>query len=198
MNKQKFARVISDVFIPITFSAFISFYFSLIFSDIDKSFSEIFLLTFLSTVLIPLIYFLHKRRKGEIINRDAVIKEQRNDVYLFSVFVFSVAYVISVVGHFPILVQIYLFNFTISTIGVYFINKKFKISIHSMSASGTATILIFVNPALSVLFFVLTIIIMWSRVTLKVHTLKEVIYGMVYGICVTLFVTILVLSYASL
>lgn len=197
MNKQKLARLISDIFIPITFSAFISIYFSLIFTNDEVAFLKFFALTFLSTVLLPLIYFLYKRKRGEIINRDAVIKEERNDVYIFSIMIFSFAYVIAVFIHAPIFIQIYLLNFTISTIGVYFINKKFKISVHSISASGTSAILIFISPILSAIIFLITILIMWSRTVLKVHTTKEVIYGMIYGFCVTLFVTILVLSYAS-
>lgn len=197
MNKQKLARLISDIFIPITFSAFISIYFSLIFTNDEVAFLKFFALTFLSTVLLPLIYFLYKRKRGEIINRDAVIKEERNDVYIFSIMIFSFAYVIAVFINAPIFIQIYLLNFTISTIGVYFINKKFKISVHSISASGTSAILIFISPILSTIIFLITILIMWSRTVLKVHTTKEVIYGMIYGFCVTLFVTILVLSYAS-
>lgn len=197
MNKRKLARIISDIFIPITFSAFISIYFSLIFTNDEIAFLKFFALTFLSTVLLPLIYFLYKRRRGEIINRDAVIKEERNDVYIFSIMIFSFAYVIAVFIHAPIFIQIYLLNFTISTIGVYFINKKFKISVHSMSASGTSAILLFINPILSAIFFLITLFIMWSRTVLRVHTIKEVIYGMIYGFCVTLFVTILVLRYAS-
>lgn len=162
-------------------------------SDLLKYFS----LTFLSTVFIPLLYFLYKRKQGKIINRDAVIKEERNDVYLISMVIFSLAYIISVINRFPLFIQIYLLNFSVSTIGVYFINKKIKISIHSMTAAGTATFLIFLNPVLSTLFFIFTIFIMWSRVALGVHSVREVIFGMIYGFCVTLFVTMMVLEYAT-
>lgn len=166
--------------------------------SIDKSeFLKYFSLIFLSTVFIPLLYFLYKRKQGKIINRDAVIKEERNDVYLMSILIFSLAYIVSVVARFPVFIQIYLLNFSLSTIGVYFINKKIKISIHSMTAAGTAAFLILLNPLLSVLFFVITLVIMWSRVTLGVHSIREVIYGMIYGFCVTLFVTMMVLKYAA-
>lgn len=174
-----------------------SFYLPLNFSDDKISFLKFFCLIFASTVLIPLLYFLFKRNKGEIINRDAVIKEQRNDVYLFSIVIFSFAYVITVISGFPIFIQIYQLNFLISTIGVYFINKKMKISIHSMSAAGNSAFLIFINPLLSFISIIITFIIMWSRVTLRVHSIREVVYGMIYGFCVTLFVTIMVLKYAA-
>lgn len=174
-----------------------SIYLPLYFSVQKNDFYKFFALTFISTVLIPLIYFLLKRRKGEIINRDAVIKEERNDVYLFSIFIFSFAYVISVLIQAPIFIQIYLLNFTLSTMGVFFINKRFKISIHSMTSAGTSALLIFINPLLSFVFLVITLIVMWSRVTLKVHSIREVVYGMIYGFCVTLIVTIVVLNYAT-
>ncbi|MEM3373506.1 MAG: phosphatase PAP2 family protein [Candidatus Anstonellales archaeon] len=174
-----------------------SFYLSFHFVSSKSNFLKYFALLFSSTVLIPLIYFLIKRKRGEIINRDAVIKEERNDVYLFSIFIFSFAYIISVLIQSPIFIEIYLLNFTLSTIGVLFINKKFKISIHSMTSAGTSAFLILIDPMLSLVIFIITLIIMWSRVTLGVHSLKEVMYGMIYGFCVTLFVIILVLSYAT-
>ncbi|MCX8056366.1 MAG: hypothetical protein N3F03_01995 [Ignavibacteria bacterium] len=197
MNKRKLARIISDIFIPITFSAFMSFYIPFVSTKTQSDFWRLFLLLFLSTVLIPLIYFIYKRKRGEIINRDAEIKEERNDVYQFTILVFSVAYVVAVLIQSPIFVQIYLLNFTISTIGVFFINRKIKISIHTISAAGTSAFLLFLDPIFSIITLLITILIMWSRVTLKVHTLKEVFYGLIYGICVTLIITILVLSYAT-
>ncbi len=197
LNKIKLARIVSDIFIPITFSAFISFYFPFLFTKNNSEFFYNFLLTFLSTVLFPLIYFLYKRKKGEIINRDAVIKEERNKVYLFSIVIFAFAYVISIFIKSPLFVQIYLLNFTLSTFGVLFINKRIKISVHSMSAAGTSSILLFVNPLFSMVLFLLTLFIMWSRVTLGVHSVREVIYGMIYGFCVTLFTTLMVLNYAT-
>jgi len=174
-----------------------SFFLSYVFTKSDSEFLKSFLLLLSTTVIIPLIYFIYKRMKGEIINRDAVIKEERNDVYGFTVLIFSIAFILSLFLGVPLFIRTYLLNFVISTIGVLFINKKFKISIHSMSAAGTSAFLIFVNLKLALLAFIITLVVMWSRVTLRVHSFKEVIAGSVYGFCVTLGVIILVLKYAA-
>lgn len=155
------------------------------------------MLVFIPTVFLPVIYFSIKRQKGEIINRDAVIKEQRNNIYNFSLIVFSIGYTLSVLINAHLFVQIFLLNYAISVFGVSIINKKFKISIHSLTAAGTGAFLIFINPNLSVLIQIITVIIMWSRVRLGVHTLAEVISGMIYGFSLTLIVTTMVLNYAT-
>lgn len=145
----------------------------------------------------PVIYFSYKREKGEIINRDAVIKEQRNNIYYFNLMVFTVGYILSILLTAHILVQIFLLNYTLSVFGVSIINKKFKISIHSITAAGTGAFLIFIDPYFSILVLIITILIMWSRVRLGVHTLAEVISGMIYGFSLTLIVTAMVLNYAT-
>lgn len=197
LEKVKIARIISDVFIPPTFAIFISFYLSINFSSNFNQFIVNFLLVYISTVFIPVIYFSYKTGKGEIINRDAVIKEQRNNIYHFSLIVFTIGYILSVLLNAHILVQIFLLNYTLSVFGVSIINKKFKISIHSLTAAGTGAFLIFINPFFSILVLIITILIMWSRIRLGVHTLAEVISGMIYGFSLTLIITAMVLSYAT-
>jgi len=197
LNNWKIARLISDIFIPPTFSFFMSIYLPINFAKDKSEFLTIFLLMSFSTVFLPIIFFIYKRKKGEIINRDAVIKEERTDVYRFGILLFSISYILSVLLNLNIFVQIYFLNYSISTFGVLLINKKFKISIHSMTPAGTAMLLLFINPIIATIILLIMIAVMWSRLELKVHTTKEVLSGMIYGFCVTLFVTIMVLSYAT-
>lgn len=197
LNSQKIARWISDIFIPPTFSFFLSLYLAIIFSENKNDFLTNFLPMFLSTVFLPIVFFIYKRKKGEIINRDAVIKEERTDVYRFGIVLFSASYVLSVLLNLNIFIQIYFLNYSISTFGVLLINKKFKISIHAMIPAGTSVFLLFINPIIATFVFIIMIAVMWSRLELGVHTMKEVLSGMIYGFCVTLIVTIMVLSYAT-
>jgi len=152
---------------------------------------------FLSTVFLPILFFIYKWKKGEIINRDAVIKEERTDVYRFGVILFSISYIIVVLLNSDIFIQIYFLNYSLSTFGVLIINKNFKISVHSMTSAGTSALLLFINPILATLVLIISMAVMWSRLELEVHTFKEVLSGMIYGFCVTLIITIVVLSYAT-
>ncbi len=197
LNSQKIARIISDIFIPPTFSFFMSLYLPIKFSTYSNEILINFLIMFLSTVLLPVIFFIYKRRKGKIINRDAVIKEERTDVYRFGIILFVISYILVVLFRSHIFIQIYFLNYSLSTFGVLMINKKFKISIHSMTPAGMSALLLFIDPLLATFVLLIMIVVMWSRLELKVHTLKEVIAGMIYGFCLTLIITILVLSYAT-
>lgn len=197
LNSQKIARIISDIFIPPTFSFFMSLYLPIKFSTDQNEFLMNFFFMFLSTVLLPIVFFIYKRKRGEIINRDAVIKEERTDVYRFALILFSVSYVLVVLLRSDIFIQIYFLNYSLSTFGVLLINKKFKISIHSMTPAGMAALILFIDPLLATFVLLILIAVMWSRLELRVHTLKEVLAGMIYGFCLTLIVTISVLSYAT-
>lgn len=66
-----------------------------------------------------------------------------------------------------------------------------------MTPAGTSVFLLFINPIIATFVFIIMIAVMWSRLELGVHTMKEVLSGMIYGFCVTLIVTIMVLSYAT-
>lgn len=195
--RKKLARIISDIFIPPTFSFMMSIYLPLKFSHNSKEFLINFLILFLTSVLIPILFFIFLRRRGEIINRDAVIKEERTPLYFMVIPLYSLGYVITAVLNSNIFIQIYFLIYVFSTVGVIFINRNFKISIHSMTPAGTSALLLFINPYLSMVILCLTFLIMWSRLKLGVHTLQEVISGMLYGFCLTFLITILVLKYAT-
>ncbi|MGB9664654.1 MAG: phosphatase PAP2 family protein [Ignavibacteria bacterium] len=126
-----------------------------------------------------------------------MIKEERTDVYRFGLILFASAYIIVVLLQSHIFIQIYFLNYALSTFGVLLINKKFKISVHSMTPAGMSALLLFINPILATFVFVIMIAVMWSRLELKVHTVKEVLAGMIYGFCLTLIVIVMVLTYAT-
>lgn len=197
MKKEKIARVLSDIFIPPTFSLFASFYLpmQIVTNKFDRIISTTVML--LGLVILPLTYFVYLRKQNRIINRDAVIKEQRNELYIFSFIVCLIALFVLYFFSDAYFIQLTILTYMISSIVVYFINKKIKISIHSLAPAGLTAILMFVSPVLAILSFLITLIIMWSRVTLGVHTIKEVILGCVTGFILTYLIMFIGLNYAS-
>ena len=77
-----------------------------------------------------------------------------------------------------------MFCYGSNTLIVFFINLKWKISIHAMGVTGPTTALIFINP-LFFIFGLLSPLVMWSRVTLKKHTLGQVLGGSILGYIIT-------------
>ena len=61
------------------------------------------------------------------------------------------------------------------------INKSWKISAHTMGASGPLAALCFAAGWHSLLFLPLIILIGWSRLHRKVHTLAQVTAGVLVG-----------------
>ncbi|GEM_PF-1991060 len=196
MKKQKIARVLSDIFIPPTFFLFASFYLPLKIELANNEKVISLLVMLFGLVILPMTYFIHLRRKNKIINRDAVIKEQRDILYIFSFVVCSICLLLLHFFTSSTFIKLVILANIVSSIGVYFINKKIKISIHSLTPAGFTAILLFVSPSLSALSLIITFLLMWSRLTLGVHSFKEVLIGSLYGFFLTYVVIYLGLNYA--
>lgn len=196
MNKLKVARIISDIFIPPTISFILVLYFSINYSySITEGFLNFFIL-FTAVVFLPIIFFIYQRKMGRIINNDAVIKEERTNVYLFSLSVFTITYIILILLKTAFMFRIFILVYILSTGGVFLINKNFKISVHTLTAAGASAFFYFSSFILMMIFLILTLLIMWSRVKLNVHTKTEVVAGFLYGFFLTFLIINGALFYA--
>lgn len=196
MNKLKVARIISDIFIPPTISFILVLYFSINYSNsIIEGFLNFFIL-FTAVVFLPIIFFIYQRKMGRIINNDAVIKEERTNVYLFSLSVFTITYIILILLKTAFMFRIFILVYILSTGGVFLINKNFKISVHTLTAAGASAFFYFSSFTLMMIFLILTLLIMWSRVKLNVHTKTEVVAGFLYGFFLTFLIINGALFYA--
>ena len=57
----------------------------------------------------------------------------------------------------------------------------YKASMHVMSASGTATVVVLLTGRRSAVFVLLAPLVAWSRLRLKRHTIGEIIVGALIG-----------------
>ncbi|MBM4176385.1 MAG: hypothetical protein FJ213_09470 [Ignavibacteria bacterium] len=184
MNKA--ARLISTVFLPPTFSlfnfVFLNFYF--LQNDFDLFLNLV--ITITATVILPIIYFVLQRRRGIILDNDAVIKEQRNGTYLFTIIIFFIAAILLLLNLAPAFVTALMLCYAVNTTLVYFVNAIYKISIHTFTAAGSFALFTLISPILSLVLFIILMLVMWSRIQLKVHTAGQVALGLVCGISLTL------------
>lgn len=197
MNQLKVARIISNIFIPPTISFILVLYFSINYSN---SITEVFLnfiILFTAVVFLPIIFFIYQRKMGIIINNDAVIKEERTNVYLFALSVFTITYIILIVLKTAFMFRVFILVYILSTGGVFLINKNFKISVHTITAAGASAFFYFSSLTLMIIFLILTLLIMWSRVKLNVHTKAEVVAGFLYGFFLTFLIINGAILYAS-
>lgn len=85
----------------------------------------------------------------------------------------------------PPLITALMFFYFSNTLIVLFISFYWKISIHCMGISGPATALTYAFGLPGVVFSLILIPVMWSRVHLKRHTPSQVLVGALLGFILT-------------
>ena len=176
-----FARYISYVFVPPSFTFLIFLYVGLTGSyETDMKF-KIILSGLLLGLIFPIIYFTYLMKKGRVGDTDATIKEERFLPYIFGVFISSVGLLLSYVLYLPKIISGIWFIYLLNMLLLLLINKYWKISAHAIGASLTIGILFQINNLWSLIILPLLIIIGWSRIYLGKHTLLQVITGAIFG-----------------
>lgn len=177
--EQKLARIISTFFVPPSFTIIVYFIFALSVEQTLKKSLIVFLVAFVFGFLAPISMFLIMRKRKMISDNDAMIKDQRTLPYFIAILFYSIGIIIMLLTKVSIISIAFWFCYISNTIITILINKYWKISAHSMGASGAAAALFFVFGWSSFAAIIVTILVGWSRIELKCHTLQQVIAGIV-------------------
>ncbi len=200
MNKNKsdkLARIISVLFVPPSFIILIFTYFAFVFGQttINK-------IVLISTALtfgfaFHIIFFFYLRRRGVLADGEASIKEERSLPYLVAILFYILGLIILVYFKINIISLAFWFCYISNTFFIYLINKKWKISAHTMGAGGPLAAITYVLGPLGSIFTVLLIAIAWARVKLKLHNVSQVIAGAMLGFFLTYLQMYLIIHYFS-
>ena len=76
-------------------------------------------------------------------------------------------------------------SYVFVTSAVFIINLFWKISAHSAGVAGPTTALVYVFGPSLIPLYVLTLLVMWVRLKIKVHNLKQLIAGALIAIFIT-------------
>jgi len=177
--KQKLARIISTLFVPPSFTIIVYFIFALSVEQTLKKSLIVFLVALVFGFLAPITMFVIMRRKKMISDNDAMIKDQRTLPYFIAIVFYTIGLIILILSKVSIISIAFWFCYISNTIITILINKYWKISAHSMGASGAAAALFFVFGWSSFAAMIVAILVGWSRIELKCHTLQQVIAGIV-------------------
>ena len=179
--KNHLARIVSILFVPPSFTLLLFTYFAFIYeSEFAK---RIILLTVAFTFgfTFHVILFFYLKKKGKLVDYDASIKEERTFPYLISTLIYICGLAILLLYEINIISTAFWFCYISNTILIMIINKSWKMSAHTMGASGPLAALCFASGWQSLLFLPLVILIGWSRLQRKVHTLAQVAAGVLVG-----------------
>ncbi len=179
--QNKFARLISILLVPPSFTIIIFSYFAFLFeSEFDKRLI-LTLVTFTFGFFFHIIFFFYLRRKGRLTDSDARIKEERTFPYLISTLIYLFGFVILIIFQINIISTAFWFCYISNTVLIMLINKQWKISAHTMGASGPLAALFFALGWQAILFSPIIPLIGWARVHRKMHNISQVIAGALVG-----------------
>ncbi len=186
-HKKILAEIVSLLFHPVLFILLMPFI--VIYKKTQDGMYalkwEMFSIVFLFAVL---AYFIWEKRKGAFSDFDISKREERKKFYIFLLFLTCLYLLV------PLLYKGLVFPMTVISFGIIFgialfacLNYFIKASVHmGVACAYVITITAFYGINGFLLTFYILPLIIWSRLLLKRHTVKEIITGGVLGSFITL------------
>jgi len=195
------ALVISSLFSPLILPVVVFGYASAKLESTTAGFLMVNVVGILFFVLIPFLILNRLTRSRIVDSMDVSNREERHRPFMYGLLSMGaglVCFQYLPLQHgliYMILCMISINNTTVAAI----INLKWKISVHSMAISTAATVIYFMSGpvtlswpgsssssiALLIAFFLLIMVLQWSRVKLNMHTPSQVVAGTLLAIILT-------------
>lgn len=197
MTISKLARVISTLFVPPSFSLITYILFAIFVEETSSKSIALIVITTLFGFVFPILMFVIMRKKNLVSDQDALIKEQRTIPFIIATLIYLVGLFFLIYFEVSLISISFWFCFISNTIITIIINKFWKISIHSMGASGAFAALVFAFGTVALPFIFLVLLVGWSRIELKCHTLSQVVAGIVLAFTSVYFQMYFITNYFS-
>lgn len=179
---SKFARIISTIFIPPTITFLFFSYLAIQFEPGDSNKLIAFVIALLFGFVIPIGMFVILRKKNEVSDNDATIREERTKPYLYyAIASFAAAIISQLLSLSQVIIMCWMIS-GINTLIMIGINFKWKISAHVIGISAPYILLVILTGTVFYWLIPIIVLVAWSRLELKVHTLNQVTAGAIFGI----------------
>ncbi|HYX49521.1 MAG TPA: phosphatase PAP2 family protein [Ktedonobacteraceae bacterium] len=187
-KRMRIARQVSNILAPATISLpfilLVAFY-----QAQDKLPALIYAcITFFFLSVGPLLYIIIGVRIGKLSDIDVSRRSQRVGPFIFGIVSVTIGWIILSLINGPRNLQTVMIMTVFSGIIMMVITFWWKISMHASSLGGVATMLTVLYGAIMLPLFVLLVVVSWSRVVLRRHTVPQVIAGSLAGIVLTLII----------
>ena len=177
LNQNKIARIISTLFVPPSFTIIVFTLFAFTLETETLKTVVTILVAFLFGFAAPIILFVVLRKRKKIVDLDVSVKEERTTPFLISVGFYFMGLIILIFFNVNIISIAFWFCYISNTLVTILINKHWKISAHSMGAAGPLAAVTYTFGPITLIFFVIVLLVGWSRIQLKVHSLAQVVAG---------------------
>lgn len=189
MNKLKIAKTISTITNPPIICIPLFFIICLVLSFENGMFNfnkfivlELISLIFASILPMAIIVYWAKKLNTD---KDISNRQDRFTPLVVGIVSYFIGFLVSLSLGLSDFLTGLLLCYSINTGVVLLITAKWKISVHTTGLSGPVGALILLLGPIGALFGILYPILIWSRVTLKKHTLAQAIAGGVQGFFLT-------------
>lgn len=135
----------------------------------------------LITVGIPSLYLLWLVRSGRVTDMDVFIRQQRKGPYMVTIGCLLLCWVVMLLGQAPLTFIVVLSASIVEMLMLFLVNLRWKISAHATTASGFTVLLWQLLGPIGLLSVLFTVLVIWSRVYLKRHTLHQTLAGAALG-----------------
>jgi hypothetical protein len=181
----RFARYVSNILAPAPISLplilLVSFYQA---SSVASALVYAALTLFFLSIG-PFIYILIGVRLGKLSDVDVSKRKERLGPFIFGLLSICLGWFVLLLTHAPSILITCLIITAVSGLIMMFTTLWWKISIHASSLAGVATILTVLYGAVMLPTFGLLVLVSWSRVILRRHTVAQVIAGSLLSIALT-------------
>ena len=134
-------------------------------------------------VILPITPIVYEAWRGNV-DLDVSVRESRTKFFMFSMMCDVIAYV--VYGYFGchIMSTLAAAYFAVTS-GVLLVSLRTKISVHGAGVGGPGAALIYVYGPFAFVVVIVWVLVIYSRITLKQHTLGQSIAGVVLAVIIT-------------
>ena len=182
----RFARIVSNILAPVTISlpfvVLVAFYHT---RDQLAAVVYAFITLFFLSIG-PLIYVVIGVRTGKLSDLDISRRSERAGPFLFGIISTSIGLLVLSLVHGPKDLQTALILTAISAVILMVTTLWWKISIHASTMAGAATMLTALYGMALLPLFLLLVLVSWSRVVLRRHTVAQVVAGSLLSIVLSL------------
>ena len=142
------------------------------------------LISLIFASVLPMAIILHWAKKMET-DKDISNREDRFIPLIVGVVSYFIGFIISYLSGASNFITVLILCYTVNTFIVMLITTKWKISIHTTGLSGPVAALIMLLGPIGAIFGLLYPILIWSRLTLKKHTMAQALAGGIFGFVMT-------------
>ncbi|MCU0343372.1 MAG: phosphatase PAP2 family protein [Ignavibacterium sp.] len=183
LSSHKLARFISTLFVPPSFTIIVYAIFTFALENDSTKRLLTFIIPLVFGFIAPIVLFLILRKKGKLADQDVSIKEERTFPFLVAIGFYLLGLLLMIKYDLNIISIAFWFCYISNTFITIIINKYWKISAHAMGAAGPFAAIIFSFGWIGFVMLPIVLLVGWSRIELKCHTLAQVVAGIILAFC---------------